>query len=160
MFEQPAAKLEKDRSKTIMILSGLAVLIVIVLIIVVTSLGRRPAYSDIAHSGSPEFDEYLPSVTISDLDKRSGERMNTRYARVLCTVQNAGEKTLVALQFRAAVIGLGGQLIREKIITPVPNIRDTLGPNQSMRIDVTLEPVPDPSEIQDMIIEVHGLKTK
>jgi hypothetical protein len=58
MFEQPVVKSEKDRSQTIMILSGLAVLAVIVLIIVVTSLGRRPAQTDLSFVGSPEFDGY------------------------------------------------------------------------------------------------------
>ena len=158
MFEQPAVKSEKDRSQTIMILSGLAVLIVIVLIIVVTSLGRRPSHTDVARAGSPEYDAYAPNVIISNIEKKTGERLNYRYARILCTVRNAGDAVLVGLQLRAAVIGTGGQLIKEKIFTPVPNTRDTLGPNESMNIDVSVERVPDPSEIMDMTIELYGLK--
>jgi len=158
MFEQPVVKSEKDRSQTIMILSGLAVLIVIALIIVVTSFGRRPAQTEFAHAGSSEFDDYVANLTIGNLDKRTGERMNIRYARILCSVQNNGDQMLTGLQLRAAIIGTGGQLIREKVLTPIPNTRDSLGPNQSMNIDVSIERVPDPSEIQDMIIEVYGLK--
>lgn len=160
MFEQPALKAEKDRSQTIMILSGVAVLAVIALIIIVTSFGRRPAQAEIAHAGSQEFDEYVHNITVNNLDKRSGERMNIRYARILCTVQNAGDRVLTGLQLRATVLGTGGQLIREKVITPIPNTRDSLAPNQSMNIDVSIEQVPDPSEIMDMTIEVHGLKVK
>jgi hypothetical protein len=160
MFEQPAAKSEKDRSQTIMILSGLAVLVVIVLIIMVTSFGRRPSQTDVARAGSPEFDAYAPYVKISNIDKRSGERLNVRYARILCNVQNVGDKVLTGLQLRAAVVGTGGQLIKEKIITPVPNNRDNLGSNQTMNIDVSLERVPDASEIADMTVELYGLKVK
>ncbi|HSB08229.1 MAG TPA: hypothetical protein VLM38_01865 [Blastocatellia bacterium] len=160
MFEQPAIKSEKDRSQTIMILSGVAVVAVVALIIIVTSFGRRPVQAEMARSGSPEFDGYAPLVAISNLDKRSGERMNIRYARILCTVQNTGDQVLTGLQLRAAVLGTGGQLIRDKVITPVPNTRDTLAPNQSMNIDVSIERVPDPSEIMDMTIEVHALKVK
>lgn len=160
MFEQPAAKSEKDRSKTIMILSGLAVLIVIALIIMVTSFARRPAQTEIAHAGSPEFDSYAANVKIGNLEKKTGERLNIKYARILCTVQNAGDQVLVGLQLRAAVIGTGGKLIREKTITPVPNTRDSLGPNQSMNIDLSLEPVPDSWEIMDMTIELAGLKLR
>src|SRR5262245_54790092 len=160
MFEQPAVKSEKDRSQAIMILSGVAVLIVIVLIIIVTSFGRRSYQSEIARSGSPEFDGYAPNVRIGSIEKRSGERLTGKYARILCTVQNAGDQVLVGLQLRAAVIGTGSQLIKENILPPVPNTRDTLGPSQSMNIDVSLEPVPHPSEIMDMTIEVHGLKVK
>lgn len=160
MFEQPAVKSEKDRSKTIMIVSGVAVLVVIVLIIAVASLGRRQSQTEFAHAGSPEFDSYLPFVRIGNIEKKTGERLNYRYARILCTVQNAGEQSLAGLQLRAAIIGTGSQVLKEKIITAVPNIRDTLGPNQSMNIDVSVERVPDPSEIMDMTIEVYGLKLK
>ena len=160
MFEQSAAKSEKDRSQTIMILSGVAVLIVIVLIIVVSSLGKRTAQAEFAHAGSPEFDSYAPNIKIGSLKKRSGERMDYRYARILCTVENVGDAVLVGLQLRAAIIGTGNQLIKEKIFTPVPNSRDELDPHQSMNIDVSVERVPDPSEIMDMTIEVYGLKLK
>ena len=160
MFEQPAVKSEKDRSKTIMIVSGVAVLLVIVLIIAVTSLGRRPSRTEIEHAGSPEFDSYAPYVRIGNLEKKTGERLNIRYARILCTVQNTGDQVLAGLQLRAAIIGTGGQVLKEKIITPVPNTRDTLGPNQTMNIDVSVERVPDPSEIMDMTIDLYGLKLK
>ena len=160
MFEQPAVKSEKDRSRTIMILSGLAILAVIALIIMVTSFARRPPQSEFAHAGSPEFDSYAPNVSITNVEKRTGERITGRYVLILCRVQNTGDQVLIGLQLKATVIGTGGQLIREKIITPIPNNRDTLGPNQAMKVDVSLEGVPDPTEIMDMTIELYGLKLK
>lgn len=160
MFEQSAVKTEKDRSQTIMILSGVAVLAVIVLIIIVTSLGKRPSQVEMSHAGSPEFDSYAASIKIGNIDKKTGERLNVKYARMLCAVQNAGDQVVVGLELKASVIGTGGQLIREKIITPVPKSKDTLTPNQSMNIEVSLEPVPDPWDIRDMVIELYGLKLK
>lgn len=160
MFEQPAAKSDRDRSQTIMILSGLAVLAVIALIIIVTSFGRRPAPLELSHAGSPEFDEYAPSVRIGNIEKKTGERLNIRYARIICTVENTGDRVLTGLQLRAAVLGTGGQLLRDKAFTPVPNNRDTLGPNQAMNIDISVERVPDPPDIMDMTIELWGLKLK
>jgi len=160
MFEQPSLKSEKDRSRTIMILSGLAVLAVIALIVVVTSIARRPSHTEFALAGSPEFDAYAANVQISNVEKKTGERITGRYAVIQCTVQNAGEKVLVGLQFKATVLGTGGQLIREKIVTPVPNRRDELVPNQTMRVEVSLEPVPDPSEITEITIELSGLQVK
>jgi hypothetical protein len=160
MFEQPAVKSEKDRSRTIMILSGLAILAVIALIIMVTSFARKPPQTKFALAGSPEFDAYATNVLITDVDKKTGERIIGRYVVIRCTVQNTGDKVLSGLQLKATVIGTGGQLIREKIITPVPNNRDTLGPNQTMKIDVSLERVPEPWEIRDMTIELSGLKVK
>lgn len=160
MFEPPAVKSEKDRSQTIMILSGVAVMVVIVLIIVVSSLGRRPSHTDFAFPGSTEFDVYAANVKIDNIEKKTGERLNNRYARIQCTLENAGDQVLAGAQLKASIIGTGGQLIREKIFTPIPKVRDTLGPNQTMNIDVSVEPIPDPSEIMDMTIELVGLKVK
>lgn len=160
MFEQSAVKSEKDRSQTIMILSGLAVLAVIVLIIIVTSLGKKPSQTEMSHAGSAEYDAYAANIKIGNIDKKTGERLNVKYARMLCVVQNTGDQTVVGLQIKASVIGTGGQLIREKIITVVPNNKDTLGPNEGVNIDVSLEPVPDPWEIRDMTIELYGLNVK
>lgn len=158
MFEQPAGKVEKDRSRSVMILSGAAVLAVIVLIILVTSFRKTTTRIEMAQRGSPEFDSYAQFVSINNVDTRYGERLNTKYARILCAVQNTGDRVLIGLQLRASVIGLNDELIREKIITAVPDLRNTLGPNQSMSIDVSLEPVPDASLIKDMKIELYALK--
>ena len=75
-------------------------------------------------------------------------------------MQNTGDRVLVGLQLRATVIGTGGQLIREKIIAPVPKTRDTIDPNQTMRVEASLEGVPDPTEIREIKIELNGLKLK
>jgi hypothetical protein len=143
-----------------MILSGVAVLAVIVLIIIVTSLGKKPVQAEMSHAGSAEFDAYAPNIKIGNIDKKTGERLNVKYARMLCVVQNTGDQLVVGLQLKASVIGTGGQLIREKVITAVPNNSDTLAPSKAMNIDVSLEPVPDPWDIRDMTIELYGLKVK
>jgi len=160
MFEQPAAKSDKDRSRTIMILSGFAVLAVIALIIMVTSFARRTPPAEFSKAGSQEFDAYAPNIQIGAVDKWTGERITGRYARMKVSVQNTGDKVLTGLQLKASVLGTGGRLIREKVITPVPNSKDRLGPNETMSVEASLEGVPDPTEIQDMKIELHALKTK
>jgi hypothetical protein len=160
MFEQPSGKAEKDRSRTIMLLSGLAILCVIVLIVAVTSLARRPTQTEFAQAGSPEFDSYATNVVIKNIETFTGERITGKYARIVCTVENAGDKVLIGLQLRATVIGTGGQLIRDKIIAPVPKTRDTIDPNQTMRVEASLEGVPDPTEIREIKIELNGLKLK
>lgn len=160
MFEQPAGNEEKDRSRTVMILSGIAVGLVVVLIIFATTVAKRPAPKEIMHSGSPEFDSYKEFVRIDNVKKTAGERLNARFGHITCTVQNDGDKTLVGLELRAAAIDLSDVVAREKIITPVPKIRETLGPNESIDIDLYLEPIPDPQTLKDMIIEVYGLSVK
>src|SRR5262245_52137522 len=118
MFEQPAGRVEKDRSRSIMILSGAAVLTVIVLIVLVTSFSRRSPRMQFAHAGSPEFDSYVQYVLINDIDKRHGERITGRYGRIKCSIQNSGDHEIDGLQVRAAAIGLSDQVYVEKVLTP------------------------------------------
>jgi len=160
MFEQPAGNIEKDRSRSIMIVSGLAVLAVIVLVVLVTSFSKKSAPVDFARAGSPEFDNYVASVKFSALDQRTGERLNVRYGRILCTVTNAGDRRITGLQIRMAAIGLGNELLREKVATIIPGNRDSLAPGESLNIDISMEPIPDASEIQDMTLQVYGLQLK
>lgn len=160
MFEPKAGNEEKDRSRSVMILSGIAVTLVVVLIILVTSFRKHSSPLETSRAGSSEFDSYVQYIKIDSLEKRHGERLNNRYGRITCTVENAGDRVVSALQLRAAAVDLGDVVVREKIITPVPNIKDTLGPNLSMAIDLYLEPIPDPSTLKDMTIEVYGLKVK
>ncbi len=160
MFEQPTTQSEKDRSRTIMILSGLAILAVLVLIIAVTSLARKPAQTEFAYAGALEFDSYAGNLAINNVEKFHGERITGRYVRIQGKVENTGDRAVIALQLKATVIGTGGQLIREKIITPVPSTRDELNPGEAMRVEVSLEGVPEPWEIRDVTIELHSLKVK
>ena len=160
MFEQPMGNEEKDRSRSVMIVSGIAVGLVVVLIILATTVAKRPEPTEIVHSGSPEFDAYKEFVRIDNVKKTAGERLNTRFGHITCRVENYGDKALLALELRAAAIDLSDVVVREKIITPVPKIQETLGPNQSIDIDVYLEPIPDPLTLKDMIIEVYGLDVK
>ena len=143
-----------------MILSGLAILAVIALIIVVTSLARRPTHTEFSYAGSQEFDDYAARLAINNVEKFHGERITGRYVRIQCKMENTGDRTVTALQLNASVIGTGGQLIREKIVTPVPNARDELNPGQAMKVEVSLEGVPEPWEIRDVTIELNALKVK
>ena len=160
MFEQPTTQSEKDRSRTIMILSGLAILAVLVLIIAVTSLARKPAQTEFAYAGALEFDSYVGNLAINSVEKFHGERITGRYVRIQGKVENTGDRAVIALHLKATVIGTGGQLIREKIITPVPNTNDELNPGEAMRVEVSLEGVPEPWEFRDVTIELHSLKVK
>jgi len=160
MFEQPTGNEEKDRSRTVMILSGIAVMLVVVLIILVTSFGTHTAPAETSQRGSQEFDSYAQFVRIDIVDKRHGERLNTKYGRISCKVENTGDKVLSALQLRAAAIDLGDVTVKEKIIHVVPNSAATLRPNQSVDLDIYLEPISDPANLKDMIIEVFALKVQ
>lgn len=158
MFEQPAGKIEKDRSRIIMLLSGVAVLAVIALVVLVTSISRKQTPLEFARPGSPEFDSYISQVKLTNIEKRKGERMNVYYGRFLLTLENTGDKTLDGLQVRLLAIDMNKEIAREKIVTVIPGIRESLGPGQSARLDLSFEPIPN--DLQDMTVEVYSLKTQ
>jgi hypothetical protein len=160
MFEQPAGKVEKDRSRMIMLMSGIAVLAVIALVVIVSSMSKKQAPLEFARAGSPEFDSYIGSVKVSGIEKRKGERLNIFYGRFIFTLENAGNQTINGLQMRMAAIDMNAQVVKEKIITVIPTLREPLGPGQTARLDLSFEPIPNPDELQDMTIEVYSLKTQ
>ena len=168
MFEQPVGKAEKDRSRTIIVASGLAVLIVIILIVLISWVGTStPQKLELYYAGSPEFDSYAQFVKVDVLDRLSGERFNnSQYKRIVCMVQNTGDKTLTGLQLQGAAIKNTGEsledyeIVKEKITTPVPTERETLAPNQSMRLDIYIEPLDRNIVVDRLIVQVKGLKFK
>ncbi|HSO75686.1 MAG TPA: hypothetical protein VLU47_12695 [Blastocatellia bacterium] len=158
MFEQRTPNEEKDRSRSVMIVSGIAVGVVVVLIILASTVVKGPAPLEIAHSGSPEFESYKEFVRFANVRKTEGERLNTRFGRIVCRVENAGDKSLLALKLRAAALDHDDVVVSERIIAP--KIRRALEPNQAIDIDVYLEPIPADLTLKDMTIEVYGLKVK
>ena len=157
MFEQPVGKAEKDRSRLIMWSTGAAVIVVIGLIIAFSSSRSPEPLIEMARPGSEEFNSYARFVTITTNDTRTGERLGINYARILCTIRNEGDRTLAGLQLRGVVLA-DKEVVRDKVISPIPRQRETLSPHQSIDIDLNMEPIP--SVITDMFVELHALKLK
>ncbi|GEM_PF-1350489 len=169
IFEQPAGNVEKDRSRLIMLISGIAVFIVIGLIVVQRMCDAGSAKIEFARAGSPEFDSYRDSVVLSNIERYTGKRLNIDYARLRGRVQNTGDRSIVALQLRMAAVDYesktpvrkDGSLV-EKTVTVIPSQltgRKSIEPNDVMEIELNLEPIPD-SGLMDIILEVVGLKVR
>lgn len=159
MFEQPVGKVEKDRSRLIMIVSAVAVVVVIGLIVLVGTLGRRePEKLQLSGPGSSEFDSYAPYLAITDLEKFEGESLNSRYGRVTARIRNTGDRIVTGLQVRGTAIGLNDEILRQRTVTVVPGVRDVIDPNGSIEIDLRIDPIPDPTQVKEMTLEIAGLK--
>jgi hypothetical protein len=168
MFEQPVGKAEKERSRIIIVVGGLAILAVIILIVLFSWLGtRKQQVIDLSFEGSVEFNSYAEFVKVEVLERKTGERFNkSQYKRMVCLLQNLGDKTLTAVQLRGAAIRYTGEtvdnfeVIKEKLVTPVPSDKDSLPPKQSMRVEIFFEPLDENMGIDDLIVQIKGLKVK
>ena len=161
MFEQPGENIEKDRSRLVVIMSGIAVGAVIVLIVMVTSFCKSGGRVEIAGPESDEFKSYVNNIKLDLVEMREGERdlgKLVRYARLIYNVTNTGDKTLVGLQLKGTAISLSNEIIREKITTYIPGPHSELKPGETIRVELNMEPIPDPATIQDFKVEAVGLK--
>jgi hypothetical protein len=183
MFEQPVGNVEKDRSRMIIIISGIAVFVVIGVIALYHMFSSPPEKIEIGGPGSPEYDSYIEHVKISNISMSTGQRLNLHFGRIRCIVQNTGDRVITGLRLRGVVIGhtdapydlplkdmTPGQLdeflktrpeakLNEKIVTPIPQRISDLPPGQSLDIDLNIEPIPDMAPM-DMVIQVVGIKLK
>jgi hypothetical protein len=64
------------------------------------------------------------------------------------------------MQLRMILYAFGGQVIKDKIVTPVPQIRETLGAGETMDLDVSIDRSPRAEEIMDMRLELYSLKLR
>jgi hypothetical protein len=167
MFEQPVGKAEKDRSRTIIVASGLAVLAVIILVVLASWLGTKSQQKEeLFVEGSPEFGAYAPFIKVEIKSQFEGERLNYFYRRMVCVITNTGDKTLTGLRLSASAVQNTGytleeyQILKEKTLNPIPNSRELLSPNQAMEAEIFIEPLDEKTQrsVDRLIVLVKGLK--
>jgi hypothetical protein len=182
LFEGRAGNVEKDRSRLIIIISGIAVFAIVGLIVLQQMFGGGSARAEMSRSGSSEFDSYKDLVVILSKDMKTGERLTgAKFGQIKCRIQNTGDRTLVGLELHAAAVDyqnveypqreLAGRkdeqgkpvIVPGKDVTVIPSEltgRDELGPGEAMDVEINLEPIPDRSQLTDMIVVVNGLRLK
>src|SRR5262249_61081407 len=97
MFDQSETHQGKDRSRLVIALSGIAVLVVVALVIIVASRppAQSPSEQEWPGPGSAEFDSYTPNVVIGDLDKwTSTTLIGRRLAMLTGDVTSNGEEAI------------------------------------------------------------------
>src|SRR5436853_1887281 len=162
MFEQPEEKANKDHSRLIMTVSGFLLVVFVALTIIVgTRASKHPAPPlEMARPGSAEFDSYKQSIKMDEIKKATAKNMFGNIGMLSAHVQNAGDSLITGLQLRAVALGFNNEILKEKTITPIPKSRESLGPHETMFIEIQLEKIPEPGDIMEMTIELVGFKLK
>ncbi|HJQ69354.1 MAG TPA: hypothetical protein VKA70_10290 [Blastocatellia bacterium] len=161
MFEQPKENVEKDRSRLVVIMSGVAVGAVIVLIVLVSSFCKSGGRVEMAGADTDEFKSYVGNIRLTLVENREGERdlgKVVRYARLIYNVTNTGDKTLSGLQLKGKAISLNDEVLRDRVVTVIPGAHSDLKPGETIRVEINMEPIPPVNEIKEFTAEVVGLK--
>ena len=162
MFEMPNDDEGRSLSRKVMIWSTAAVFIVIGLILAYGLLKPKntPKPIEIARPGSAEFDSYVSYIKIDKIEKSTAKNIMGSNIGILRThVTNSGDKVIKTLQLRAVAIGFDSEVLKEKIFSTIPReSQKTLAPNQTILVEIQLDPLPDPETVMEMTLEIYGLK--
>jgi len=91
--------------------------------------------------GSPEFDEVTKDIIISTNDRtvESPNGFGNISMFIVGNIRNKGTKAINALEVNAAVVDQFNNVVKEKRVLVVPGQRESLGPNETIPITLSLD---------------------
>ncbi|MGI9165209.1 MAG: hypothetical protein ACR2G5_02280 [Pyrinomonadaceae bacterium] len=158
--------LDGSRRKIIIISAVIAALVIAVLfyfLLRATSGGTvQPILEGAIRAGSPEFEQYRSKIVLDEPEAHWAKRgLGDIWMSLETTARNFTGRTLSGLEVKGAVVDHQGKAVKERtlIVLPGSDIRE-LGPNDNMRVQVTLEGMTDTDDRANIRMEVVGLKFK
>ncbi len=117
------------------------------------------ALAGFVSAGSPEFEAYRPFVTVEDQEATQAQNLiGQKQVVVYGRLTNRGSRTLTGVQVRAIVYDLENRPVAQRTAFPIPRRRPSLGPQESMVIQVNVDNVPPRAELARFEIVVEGLR--
>jgi hypothetical protein len=171
MFESPLeaeGHLEQQTKRKIIVITA-GVFVIVAAVMVYVSARRTPeapppgqpviVLADAHRAGSPEFDDYHKFVTIDNQDATESQNLIGQklvVARGFLT--NRGSRVLTGVEVKAVLYDLDNQPVAERAAVPIPKQRSSLGPNETLPIQVNVDPVPAGAVVARFEIVIQGLK--
>lgn len=158
--------LDGSRRKIIIISAVIAALVIAVLfyfLLRATSGDTvQPILEGAIRAGSPEFEQYQSKIVLDEPDAHEAKRgLGDIWMSLETTARNFTGRTLSGLEVKGAVVDHQGKAVKERTVIVVPgsDVRE-LGPNDTMRVQVTLEGMTDTDDRANIRMEVVGFKFK
>ena len=169
MFQPAEDKGEKGRSRMVMVLAAVVVVLVFggVLMFSGTFGGSsqpqagtpvQQGLPNAVHKGDPDFDKYKDYVQL--VNKKfytQANMLGQNQAVVKGEIANFGDRNVVGVELRGKVLGKDGQVKAQVLATPVPKVYATVPAKKSVPFAVTIDGAPPRDDIDDMTIELEGL---
>ncbi|MCI0337117.1 MAG: hypothetical protein L0226_06045 [Acidobacteria bacterium] len=165
MFETEVDRsAERARSRAFLVIGAIAVLFILALIMMLSSLRREnlPMLRNVVRAGSPEFDAYKDKVELEITGKITHPNMIGMFQlEVRAKLHNRGARMLTGVEVLGKMLDMNDKVISSNTSIPIPRIREEpLKPGESLSFSVKVDA---PSrvqehEVKDITIELRGLQ--
>jgi hypothetical protein len=141
-------KKEKGSSKVLLAAIGIAILIVGAIIGVLslmpsTEEQKQQILEGAVREGSPEFEALTKKIIIINDAQNTMESptgLGTIMMFIRGSVRNIStDKTFTAIEIKVSVLDPKDKVIKEKMVAVVPTQKDTLAPQETMSVSITVE---------------------
>lgn len=113
--------------------------------------------------GSPEF-AVLTRKIIAQTDENRTTQSPTAMGTIVMSIggiiRNITGKTLTGLELKVAVVDLSNNVVKEKLITVIPNQLESLGNNQTMNVQVPIDGFAKDDDRANIRWKVTAIKTE
>ena len=169
MFHPTEDKGEKGRSRIVMVIAAVVVVLVFGAILLLSGTfggssqpqAGAPAPQGLpnaVHKGDPAFDQYKDYVQL--VNKKfytQANMLGQNQAVAKGEISNFGDKNVIGVELRGKVIAKDGQVKAQVLATPVPKVYEMVPAKKSVPFAVTIDGVPGRDDIDDITIELEGL---
>lgn len=115
----------------------------------------------LVRAGSPDFEKYQPLIKIDEVEATESTRaVGDIVMTFFGTVRNFTGRTLNGLEVRVAVVDLDGNPVKERTLMVIPNQKQELDNNQTMRAQALLEGISKNATRANIKMEVTGFRLK
>ena len=121
-----------------------------------------PTLQGAVRAGSPEFEQYKSKIVLDEPEAQEAKRgVGDIWMSLETIARNFTGRTLNGLEIRGTVVDHQGKAVKERTVIVVPgsSVRE-LGPNDTMRAQVTLEGMTDTDDRANIKMEVVGFRFK
>ena len=113
-------------------------------------------------AGSPQFEQYNSKIVLDEPEAHEAKRgLGDIWMSLETTARNFTGRTVNGLEVKGAVVDHQGKAVKERTVIVVPGstVRE-LGPNDTMRVQVTLDGMTDTDDRANIKMEVVGFRFK
>lgn len=164
-LEAEPKKAEPSQFRKVLIVVGVVILILVGGGVLwseyQTKQDRLQRSANLVRAGNPEFDAYVKGqkVVVTEMETSESSSMIEFVYELTCQIENRGDRTIEAIELRGFIYDWEDKPSRELYRYPLPSKElPKLGPNQKLKVRMSIDGVKDNSYVKNGLIEIRGLR--